>query len=100
MSPKIKRRLNTFNNRYKNDGYKMEIRGVRVHLINANNPIRIYLVCELAKADGKTEFFFIMKEVIVKLNSPELITDFLYYGMAILEEMQKEQGKAGGNDTW
>lgn len=94
MNPKIKRRLNTFNNRYKNDGYKMEIRGVRVHLIK-NNPIHIYLVCELAKADKKTEFFFIMKEVFVKLNSPGLITDFLYYGMAILEELQKDLRKAG-----
>jgi len=91
MSPKIKRKLKVYNDRYK-DIFKMSI-GMSpdsvVTLSIQYEGIDYELFRIILRLDGTA--YFAAKECGFPISIPGPISDFLYYGMAILEDMKGDQ---------
>lgn len=115
MNPKIKRRLNTYNGRFHVMGFEMRLDvnsdpslgfDFTVTLIYDNAFIGEKEIMKLVSWPSKRKCsFWVYDGSINNLETPQPISDFLYYGMAILEEINKEfeanhnNGEGNGNNS-
>lgn len=97
MNPKIKRKLKVYNDRYRNSGgFRMEIseenktQNNKVILFRNYKDIELKL-CTLTEAFGLYPCVLDLEDVMIPLVNPGPIQDFLYYGMAILEDLKGDQ---------
>lgn len=103
MSPKIKRRLNIYNGRFNVMGFKMKLEvnsdpsldfDFTVTLIYDNPFIGEKEIMKLVSwTDKSLCSLWVYDSSINSLETAQPISDFLYFGMAILEELQKELRK-------
>lgn len=94
MNPKIKRRLKVYNNRYNKIGFEMKIDqfdGLTFITLNyqIDPSTSGTMVIGLFRRDNK--YFIRFYEEVFALETAAIISDFLYYGMAILEDLKGEK---------
>lgn len=89
MNPKIKRKLKVYNDRYK-DSFKMSIVKSTVTLSISYEGTDYELFQIIPRPDG-TAYFSSAPDSAFPISTPGPISDFLYYGMAILQDMKGDQ---------
>lgn len=91
MKQTVKRRMSVYNRRYKNNGgFRIEIVEEKVVLYREYSG-KEWKLATLEPREGLYPCHLHTEKITIPLLTPGAIQDFLYYGMAILEDKKGDQ---------
>lgn len=105
MNPKIKRKLKTYNDRFCEMGFKMSVEinsdpsfDFTVALIKDNSLMDEKEIMKLISwPKDNTISLWMYDSSIHDLETPQPVSDFLYYAFSIIEDLRKEKANENKN---